>query len=778
MESKNYKNSSNSIDNFFDITFLIKIFTRNWKWFALSIFLFSVIGTLYFLIKNPVYEVDALVLLQVDDKKNNVPSVSMVANLSDLGSMMGSKNIDNEVVVFNTRKLLKKSILDLNMNVSMNVRKGLRKVNPYPELPFFIKTDSVQADTMKSLSFKMIPQKDGSYKVKGKYHKTKFKSTINNFPATLKTPGIDVYIEKNPLVVEKKPKTIDVSIQNPNVMAIKLKKIIFSSAYSKKTTIVTISTKTDNIKWSQDLINKIIVSFNEDAIEDKNLIASLTAKFVKERLKLIEEEIKDIEKQVEKYKHDNQLVDLSTEARLYLSQMSGYEARSIEVQTQLNMTGYIKEYIRDEKNKNNLIPTIGIEDKGLVEIISKYNQLLSEKINLENSSTESNPALNLTNAQLSIMRQNILASINNLTQSKQILLKDLQKQDVLAGGKIQNIPRQEREFIEIVRQQGIKSSLYSFLLQKSEETELNLASATPKAKIIDEPMPGLFPKSPKKSIIAFIALTLGLIFPLVCFYLKNLLKTEVESKEELENLSQVDIIGEICKSEADEKIVVKPHETKPSAELFRLLRTNLTFTLTDPSKQVVMITSTVAGEGKTYISINLALSLALIGKKVIVVGLDIRSPRLTDYLEIPNSKGITNFLIDPTMKISDIIQHSKINSHLDIIQAGAIPPNPNELLMNTRLDDLFVELRHQYDFIIVDTAPVGLVSDTFLLDRFSDVNLYVVRIGYAHKDAIKYLNSVKKGGKLKNMYVVANDIDLNNKNGGYGYGYGNNTKKK
>ena len=777
MENKNIRQQSSPKDEVINLTDLIKIFTRNWKWFVLSVFFFLGIGALYILIKNPVYIVNGLVLLREDEKKTSSP-MSMISGLSDLGSMMGSKNIDNEVVIFNTRRIMKQSILDLGYQASMTINKGLKTINPYPDYPFLLKVDSLQLDTMKTITFKISPQKDGSYKVKGKYHKTKFDSTISHFPATIKTPGnVDVYIERNPLVIEEKPQKVEFTIYNPNRLAIELNKDIFAGATSKKTTIIRLSTETDNVKWAQDLLNQIITNFNRDAIEDKNLTASLTSSFVDERLGLIKKELDEIELTGEKYKQENGLTDISSEAKLFLEQMSESEKIRIETQIQLNMIEYIAEYVQNPKYKNNLIPSIGIEDKGLLAVIVSYNEMLAEKNRLESASTEANPALQLLNAQLVSVRQNILGNIGNISQSMEIILKDLKRQDQIANNRIKNIPRQEREYIDIVRQQEIKSKLYSFLLQKKEETSLNLASMTPKARIIDEPMPGILPIAPKKMTIGVIFLFLGIAIPFAFFYLRKILKTEIETKEELESLSSVEVIGEICRNNKQERVVVKPHETSPSVELFRLLRTNLSFLQKTPQEKIIMLTSTISGEGKTFVSINLALSFALIEKKILVVGLDIRNPRLGDYLKIPSGKGVTNYLIDTDLSVADIVQQSDLHPNLDIIQAGPIPPNPNELLMNHRMNEFFSEIRDLYDYIILDTAPVGLVSDTFLLNKFADINLYVVRIGVAKKESVRYMNSIKESKKLKNLYAVANDIDLKEKNGGYGYGYGHNVSK-
>jgi capsular exopolysaccharide synthesis family protein len=776
VEHKDVSNDLEKEEELINVKDLITIFTKNWKWFALSVILFLGFGMYYLATKNPIYAVDALVLLKEDDKKSASSSsmMSLISGIGDLGSMMGTNSIDNEIVVFKTQKIMKKSIKDLNLYITSRVHEGLKTINPYPLAPFNITVDPQQVDTIQStIKLTLKPVKNGAYKIKGQYKKVKFETVVDHFPTTIQTPSIDVHIEKNPYALEEKePKTIDVNIYNPNILAVLLSKNMVVKTTSKKTTIIRLSTETDNVEWAQDLLNKVIATFNWDAIEDKKMISTLTAQFVNERLVNIENELELVERQVEKYKQDNNLTDISSEAKLFLEQMGESEKMRIETQIQLNMIQYIESYVKDAKNQNKLIPSIGIEDKGLVMVIAKYNETLADYNKLENTSTISNPALQLSSNQLVSMRQNILENINNLVGSMQVRLDDLKKQDAVMNLRIRAIPRQEREYVEIRRQQEIKATLYSFLLQKREETSLNLASTTDKAKIIDEPMPGIDPIAPRKSIILLVVTCLGVIFPLVFFYLKKILKTVVDSKEELESLSKVEVIGEICRKDITDQIVVKASETDSSAELFRLLRTNLSFVLNEENQKVIITTSTISGEGKTYISINLATSLAFLNKKILVVGLDIRNPRLGDYLEMPTGKGVTNYLIDDKLEATDIIQHSGIHPNLDIIQAGTIPPNPSELLMNPRLDDLFTYLRSRYDYIIVDTAPVGLVSDTFSLNRITDVCLYIARIGMTHRESIRYLNSIHDRGRLKRLYLIANDIDLKEKNGGYGYGYG------
>ena len=528
-------NKHNSKDNSINLSDIINILIKNWKVFLVSTFLFLGIGVLYLLVKNPIYTVDALILLREDDKKSTMgmSPISMLSSAGDLSSIMGSKNVDNEVTVLNTRKIMKQSILDLNLYVICKSREGLKEVNLYPNCPFNVTVNPLEIDTVKrGFEFSIKPLTGNQYKVSGKYGDTKFEQIVSLFPVSVKTPSIDINIDKNsqysPIEKERK---IDVTIINPNVLAVLLNKGMTVGATSKKTSVIRFTTQTENVRLSQDLINRMIELFNQYAIDDKNLIAEKTHEFVTERLSKITEELSIVERQAENYKQENRLTDISSEAKLFLEQMGGYEKLRIETQIQLNMIQYIGEYVKNGENKEKLIPSIGIEDKGLLTTIDRYNQALIERDNLERSSSKANPAVALMNTQLTSMRDNIVDNIANITRSLEIRIRDIKNQDITTNNRIKAVPRQEREFLEIKRQQEVKQMIYSFLLQKREETELNLAATAPKAKIIDEPMPGIKTVAPKKMTTLAFMLFLGICIPFLWFYFKKFLNTKVESRE-------------------------------------------------------------------------------------------------------------------------------------------------------------------------------------------------------------------------------------------------------
>jgi capsular exopolysaccharide synthesis family protein len=419
-----------------------------------------------------------------------------------------------------------------------------------------------------------------------------------------------------------------------------------------------------------------------------------------------------------------------------------------------------------------LLPAgLRIESSNLNQLISDYNTLLLDRKRLSRTATAKNQAMIDITDQVDAMFNAVQQSVNNEKRNLQISLQDLTRKDRENSSRIKAVPRQEREYTEISRQQSIKSQLYLYLLQKKEENALSMTVVVPKAKFIDYPRSNGAPVSPKRSLIYLLALVLGFILPALGIYIRDLLRYQVENKEELQKISEVPILGEVPKSEQPGNIVIHEHATDGFTEMFRLLRTNLMFVLNSPDKKVINVISSIGGEGKTFITINLAISLALLNKKVLMIGLDLRKPKMGDYIGLDNKTGISLYL-SGHLDRTKLIRPSGIRPNLSVITAGPIPPNPNELLTMPALDELIADCREQFDYIVIDTAPVGAVSDSLLLDRFADVNLYVVRAEYTPKKNIYDANDIYKQKNLNNMYFVLNASDMHKSSYTYRYGYG------
>jgi capsular exopolysaccharide synthesis family protein len=453
------------------------------------------------------------------------------------------------------------------------------------------------------------------------------------------------------------------------------------------------------------------------------------------------------------------------------------------VETQLDVVNSLNSYVNNPANQDKTIPAnVGIEDPTLAATTSEYNRLLLEKQRLSQSMTDDNPAMKRINEQIAGLRQSIGTSIGSVQQGLQIKRRDARNQANIFGGRVSSVPKQEREFMELSREQQIKASLFLMLLQKREENALALAAYANKAKVLDEAaLEGKV--SPRTMIVLLAALMLGLLIPAGIIYLMDLLQYRIRTRADVDRVTKVPILGEIPKHEENENIAVQENETRAIDEAFRMLRTNLLLTLGADNK-VVIFTSTVSGEGKSFVALNTAISLSLLNKKVLLIGLDLRIPRLKEYMNLQTRDGITSYLSGFEKDLGSLIVPSDITENLYALPSGAIPPNPAELLSRVSLDKAMEKLREEFDYILIDSAPVSQVSDTLILNRVSDATVYVCRANYSSKGNLRYANEMMQQNRLSNMVLVINDVDeFHHAYGygygrGYGYGYGKKKKKK
>jgi capsular exopolysaccharide synthesis family protein len=556
------------------------------------------------------------------------------------------------------------------------------------------------------------------------------------------------------------------------------KKQIEAVPLKKESNVISIATATDMPSRARDFIRKEIEYYNLDAVEDKNLMASNTAEFVDERLRLIEDELAIAEAEVERYKKKNNIVSLTEEAELLVKETLEYGKRIAEIETQLNLVKFVNEFVAEEDKRGTLIPSnIGIVDESLVTLITQYNELLLKRMRVQRTATSENPIINQLDSQLEVLRENIIVSIGNVRSSLNISKKDLENQFAIAEKQSKNIPTQEREYIEVARNRKLKEELYLFLYKQREENALTLASAVMPAKVIASPQMNPTPVGPRLKLIALVCLFFGILTPLVIMLIADIMNNNVsDDSKELEKRLKIPFAGVLVKNHRGEHIAVREGENSVSAELFRTLRTNIRFMqpVTEPCP-VMLVTSSINGEGKSYVATNLAISMALLGKKVALVGLDIRKPMLANYLNLPSQGCLTSYLSDDAYALEDTILTSSVKN-LDIIPAGIIPPNPSELLQSDRLDMFFQELRKRYDYVVVDSAPVAMVSDTFLLNRIADMTIYVTRANYTTFDLIDFLNQTHEQQRLPKMVAVLNGANAKKIGFGYGYGYGQDVK--
>jgi capsular exopolysaccharide synthesis family protein len=760
-----------------DIRDILLKYLSKWYWFVISVVLCFAIAFVYLKITNIQYQVQTTILLrQEQSATSGLVDLAMLEGLGMSGAT--SKEVEDEIQVLTSKSIMHNVITSLGIETEYFVRRGLRFEEMYPVYPIKLIVPENFNDTLKQQVTLRLKRTTDGYQINFKFGEQTAHYDIKTIDAPFTTAvGVLKLQQIKPIKVGDSYKIVSYPMRS---LTERFCTSIKVASVNKKSNAINISTTSTNFKKSEVVLNKLIQLYNLDAVIDKNMIASNTASFVEDRLKLIGAELLDVELNVENFKKQNSLTDISSEAALFLQSSSEYNKKLAELETQINLVTYIETYVKDSKNQYNLVPAnLGIEDNSLLSLMQEYNKALLERMKLMRTTNDKNPVIMQMEQQLKELRSSVIASINSIKDGLKISRKDVIGSNSQFSSKIKDVPTQERKYLEIQRQQEIKQKLYLFLLQKREENALSLASTIPSAKTLDSAYTSITPVSPKKMIVFLLAFMLGLIIPIVIIYTLDMLNNKISNRKELKKLIKVPFLGCIgINKDSDDVVVVKEGSTLPIVEMFRIVRTNMQFMLGGKKSPVILVTSSISGEGKSFNAINIAMTFALMQKKVVLVGLDIRSPMVAEYLHLSKEKGVTMYISDPSLTVNDIIVNSNLHKFLDVIPAGPVPPNPAELIMSQRLDDLFQQLRNKYDYIIIDSAPIGVVSDTYLLNRFVDNCIFVTRQNYTPRDACSLINEIHDTKKLNNMAVILNGTDQNTGYGyGYGYGYGKRSQR-
>ena len=756
-----------------DLRKIVRLLREYWWWFAIGVAFFMLLGFAYNLRKNPTWSTDASIMLRQKD-----PLGDQMEAFAMLG-LTGNAAAEDEVVVLSSRGLIAQSLDALDLWESSYVRDGLRWKGEFRNHAMKIDYLKLTEDAQTSpFSVTVYPSKDG-YKVKTKmgfFHRSTYR--VKSLGEPMETSVGTICIHPNrPLSPDS---TYRIVHMRHELVVNSYRKMISVGLHKKESNIITLKMVSPMPARDKALLSQLIEQYNINAIIDKNLIASNTATFINDRLNIITQELSEAEEAVSDYMEKNKIANLDAQAQLFI-QESGVEQRALaEVETQLNLVDYVDEFVRDENKRNNLFPAnIGITDEALQSSLSEYNAILLQRMRIQRTATDGNPVIEQMDAQLAMMRQNIIATITSVRESLKIRRSNLLAQDTKFNRQIKDAPEKQREYIRVVRQQQIKERLYLYLYEKREENALMLAATTMPAKLLDMPQRDVESKKPRLKNLLLICFMLGLMVPAGLLYLMALFNDKIDDVKDYERRIKAPLLGQLVENSRNAHIAIHEGESSVSAELFRLIRTNLRFIIPPETKSpVILVTSCINGEGKSYVSCNTALSLAILGKKVVLVGLDIRKPMISVYFNLSTKGHLTDYLAEPGISVDDIIIPSGEHKNLDLIPCGIIPPNPAELLQTKRLDDLFAVLRKRYDYIIVDTAPVAMVSDTYLLDRLSDMTIFVSRFKYTPTDMIEYLNQIVDQERMHNVACVLNAVKNTHAGyggygyGGYGYGYG------
>ena len=749
-----------------DIKGILMKYLRYWYFFATGVIVCLGIAFLYLRYSTPQYQISSTLLIK-DDKKG--PDLSGNTVFSDLDLFQSSKNIHNEIQVLKSKSLMQRVLKELNLYASYYVEGDVKTSEIYGrsnQVKVIVhELDSAAFDKI----FTLHNKDNNRFELK---EDEKAEGTVHQFGQEIKvTAGRFTIVATSAAI----PDPIKIKFHEIRKLANFYNQQLNVEPVNKDASVLSISLVDPVPEKGQNIIDKLVEVYNKEAVEDKNQIAANTIEFIDERLKFLTTELSGVEKDVEQYKQQNELTDVSSEAKLYLERASEYNKQLAEFEIQLDILNSIETYLKKQEGQFGLVPsTLNIQDPVLLGLISRFNELQLDRERMLRTSQPNNPLVRNMDEQLENLRLNIVENLQNIQSGLMITRKNLKASSAQFENRIQKVPSIERELLEINRQQGIKEGLYLYLLQKREEAALSLAATVSNSRVIDSAMTGDKPVEPKKKLIYLLALLLGLGVPFAGLYVQDLLNDKVQEVKDVEKATTTPVLGEIAHKRTDDFLVVTRESKSPVAELFRLIRANLQFATAGKENKVILVTSSMSGEGKTFFSLNLAATLVLSGKKVIVLDFDFRKPGLTRNMQLQQDLGITNYLINEEIIIEEIVQESPVLPGLFVVASGPVPPNPAELMLLPKIGELIDVLKNKFDFVIIDTSPVGQVADALSLSPYVNSSLYLVRYNYTNKDQLKIIDDIYKNKKLDYPMIVLNDARKENT---YGYGYGYEEKK-
>ncbi|MGB5943769.1 MAG: polysaccharide biosynthesis tyrosine autokinase [Leeuwenhoekiella sp.] len=767
-EKEYFKGKANSADaDTFDIKKLFALFFKNWSWFLMAIACSLLLALLYVKYAQPSYLVVSEILIKNDEGK---PDFSNTSPFKDLDIFKSVKNIDNEIEVITSQGLMQRTLESLFLTCSFYVDAFPFNREIYgDEVPVVVEVDTLLPSAYKE-RFELTIIDASTFKISHENITGSKESNTYKFGDLIKSDGATYTVFlKASLLSENTQKRFQVQFNDLEQLAkYYLEKELTVETVSNESSVVRVSLKTNMPERGKRLVNRLIERYKLEDIEDKNEAAASSFDFIDERLRYLTQELNVVEETVADFKSTNQIANVDAASSQYSEQARQYDQKLTNTEIQLDVLSSIQEYL--QKNADQVVPSsLGIEDPTLIQIIKKFNDLQTERQRLLQQLPESNVIVRNNGDELTQTRQKLLNTVQSVRNGLNITLRNLRENSQKYSSKVSNVPIIERRLTEISRDQSVKEELYLFLLQRREEAALSLASAVSSSRVIDKAIVDDKPLWPKKKIVFLVALVVGLAIPALIILLSLWLDDRIFEKKEVTQATDVPLLGEVIKGERNKLLVVTGDKRTPQIELFRLLRSNFEFYSQDRENQVILVTSSTAGEGKTFFSVNMGATLALLGKKVVVVSLDLRKKGLLKDLGLQAENGVTDYLISEDMQINDLVQPVPDQDNLYVLASGTVPPNPAELLKSPKLSVMLKDLRSRYDHIILDTSPLGQVADAYALKPLVDTSIFVMRYRYTKKEQLDFLNDIVAKNMLKNPMIVLNFASKSSVKYGYEY---------
>lgn len=778
MENQINNNLNLNEEDSVDIKQEIKRYLRYWPWFVLALTVTLVSAYVYLRYAPRIYETYSKIKILDESEGLELPTSAFVFNRSNI-------NLENEIEILTSYLIMERVVRKLNLNTSF-YEEGTIQTSQIEQLPLNFK-QIIQPDSIVShLSYQLTVGDSGFQVLNLQTEKT---FTFKEHSTYSSNHNLPFNVELNASTSSEKIKNKVFIIKfNPiKNAALDLKRKIQVETIGDQSDLLRLSIKGESKELSEKTLDTLMTTFDNDGIDDRQLVYKRTVDFIEDRFELLTTELDSIEINQEVFKKNNKIIDITTDAELGLEQRAQSEEELFKLENQLTLSELLENSL-NTNNESDLLPAnIGIENAGINTLISEYNQAVINKDKLKNSAGSNNPSVKLAESQVADLKANINRSLRTYTSQLEASLRQLENRNQKFAGRVSQIPKQERLFKAIQRQQKIKESLYLLLLQKREEAAINEAITEPSIKVVENALSGTNPISPKPNIVYAGAILGGLLIPFGILYLMFMFDTKLHGKEDITKVaSNIPVIGEIPDLKKKKDVIfTDPNDRSALAESFRILSSNVDYIL--PIKngekgKVIYCTSTIKGEGKTFVSLNLSLALSSINKKVLLIGADLRNPQIHTHIREDKQKsGLSNYLhdVDHNWKDSLIRGFEKHPNH-HIILSGSIPPNPAHLLTNGRFKKLIEEAKEDYDYIVVDTAPTILVTDTMLISQLADATIYLARANYTEKNLLKFSKELSESGKIKNMAYVINSVGASKSYGygynyGYNYGYGANT---